>query len=70
MANETGSLVEEKPVGVALTTDIHSRFVVAGVIKTHFLEAGSHVVRNAGRCPHIDAPGEFNTVALRFPQRR
>jgi pimeloyl-ACP methyl ester carboxylesterase len=41
MADETGSLIEEKPVGVALTTDIHSRFVVAGDIKTHFLEAGS-----------------------------
>jgi hypothetical protein len=34
MADETGSLIEEKPVGVALTTDIHSRFVVAGDIKT------------------------------------
>ena len=41
MANETGSFVEEKPVGAALTTGIHSRFVVAGGIKTHFLEAGS-----------------------------
>ena len=29
-----------------------------------------HVVRNAGHCPHIDAPGESNTVVLRFLQRR
>src|ERR1700722_7333591 len=41
IANEMGSLVEEKPVGAALTTGIHSRFVVAGGINTHFLEAGS-----------------------------
>lgn len=28
--------------------------------------AALHVVRNAGHCPHIDAPSEFNDVVLRF----
>jgi pimeloyl-ACP methyl ester carboxylesterase len=27
-----------------------------------------HVVRNAGHCPHIDAPAEFNAAAMRFLQ--
>ncbi len=41
MANKTDALVQEMPVARAPSTGIHSRFVVAGGLKTHFLEAGS-----------------------------
>jgi pimeloyl-ACP methyl ester carboxylesterase len=41
MANKTDALVQEMPVARAPSTGIHSRFVVAGGLKTHFLEPGS-----------------------------
>jgi 2-hydroxymuconate-semialdehyde hydrolase len=41
MANESGILVQERPIAAAPSTGIHSRFLVAGGIRTHFLEAGS-----------------------------
>jgi FMN reductase len=66
MANETGSLVEEKPVGVALTTDIHSRFVVAGGIKTHFLEAAtSSETRDAA----LTSMHPANSIPSRYASR-
>ena len=41
MANESGVLVQERPVAAVPSTGIHSRVLLAGGIRTHFLEAGS-----------------------------
>jgi pimeloyl-ACP methyl ester carboxylesterase len=38
------------------------------ILQAEIPGASLHVVSSAGHCPHIDAPAEFNAVALRFLQ--
>ena len=72
MANETGVLLQERRAGAAPSTGIHSRFVVAGGIKTHFLEAGSGfpvVLLHSGEfggCAELSWEYTIGSLAERF----